>query len=66
MYKEINLPSSIMMDTSSDKKVIRLGAIGNIVSLKTKIDKAIKFYKKNTKVLYFYLSDFSLIKDIYN
>jgi len=66
MYKEIDLPINIKLDAKSNSKVIRVGSIKNIVSFKSMIDKSIKFYSRNTQVLYFYLSDFSLLKTLSN
>jgi len=66
MYKEIDLPSNIKLDVESDVKVIRVENFNNIVSFKSMMDKAINFYSRNTKVLYFYLSDFSLLKTLNN
>jgi len=66
MYKEIDLPQNIKLDVPSYAKVIRVSKANNIVSFKSMMDKSIRFYSKNTKVLYFYLSDLSILKTLDN
>jgi len=66
MYKEIDLPISIKLDAKSYSKVIRVDKLTNIVSFKSMIDKSLRFYNRNTEVLYFYLKDFSLLKTMNN
>jgi MoaA/NifB/PqqE/SkfB family radical SAM enzyme len=66
MFKEINLPINTKLDVESNSKVVRVDSLKNIVSFKSQIDKTIGFYSRNTKVLYFYLSDFSLLKTLNN
>ena len=66
MFKEINLPVELKLDVESNSKVVRVDSLKNIVSFKSQIDKTIGFYSRNTKVLYFYLSDFSLLKTLNN
>ncbi len=66
MYKEINLPQSIKLSTQSNRKVVRVGSVENIVSFKSMIDKTIEFYAQNTHELYLYLSDFSALRELNN
>jgi len=66
MFSEINLPVELKLDVESNSKVVRVDSLKNIVSFKSQIDKTIGFYSRNTKVLYFYLSDFSLLKTLNN
>ncbi len=66
MFSEVNLPQNIKLSIDSEKKVVRLDKFSNIVSFKSKLDKTIEFYSKNTKFIYFYLSDFSILKTLYN
>jgi len=66
MYKEIDMPVNIKLDVDSYSKVIRVGSVNNIVSFKSMLDKSLKFYSRNTKVVYFYLSDFTVLKTLNN
>ncbi len=51
MFSEVNLPQNIKLSIDSEKKVVRLDKFSNIVSFKSKLDKTIEFYSKNTKFI---------------